>query len=138
MMVKVPQCMIGFGAFLAACGFAGWAAAGFTAKAKTAILSGSVSGALMIAAGWLAGRSTPGLRRAGVILGIAAAALLAAAFTWRASVAWALHARGEPKLYVAILLTAMGAGAYLVLAVQIYTANRAARLATGAGFPLDA
>jgi predicted neutral ceramidase superfamily lipid hydrolase len=103
--------MIGFGIFLAACGLAGWAAAGFTAKARTAILSGSMSGLLMVVAGLLAASNHLALRKIGTIAGTVLSMLFAAVFAWRASVAWADTLQGGPKLYVALLLSVMALAA---------------------------
>lgn len=109
--------LIGFGVFLILCGFGGWAASGFSAYAKTAILSGSVCGALMIVAGVLARKPGPGPRRIGLLMGLVLPLIFCGVFTWRAIVAWQATAAGQPKLYVAVLLTVMAAASAVTLAV---------------------
>lgn len=99
--------MIGFGLFLVASGVLGWAAAGFAAEAKTAILSGAVSGGLMLACGALVARGPRGLARAAGAAGTALPIVFAGAFAWRAIVAWMETFGGEAKLYVAALLSTM-------------------------------
>ena len=108
-MVTRAQRMIGFGIFLAICGLLGWAAAGFTLKAKTALLSGSICGSMMIGCGWLLGRQHPWLSGAGNIGGTFLPLLFSAVFTWRASIAWMAWADGQPKFWVASLLGLMAA-----------------------------
>src|SRR5687768_10486634 len=117
-MTTLPQrWLVGFGVFLIACGFIGWAASGFSAYARTAILSGSACGASMIAAGWLAGRPRPGMRNAGLWAGRILPLLFLGVFAWRATVAWRDWSDGKPKLYVAVLLTLMAAASAITAAV---------------------
>ncbi len=122
-MPAYAKWMFGFGLFLVVSGFVGWAATGFASEAKTAILSGSVSGGAMIACGLLsarAGRLARAARRAGTVLPF----VFGAAFVWRAAVAWSEVAAGEPKLYVAALLSAMTLGA-VVTGLALVTQARA-------------
>lgn len=117
-MPKTSKLAIGFGLFLIAAGFLGWAAAGFTAKAKTAIMSGSISGLMMIALGFMAASAKPTLAAIGRNGSLVLPVLLTAVFSWRAVVGWQAYAAGQPKLYVAILLTSMaaaGAGIFSAL-----------------------
>lgn len=114
-MTKSSKIMIGFGIFLVACGLLGWGAAGFTAKAKTAILSGAVTGILMASMGLLASSSQRVLAVAGTVGGIVFPALFAGVFGWRGVIAWQAHAAGQPKLYVAVLLSVMAAASAGVL-----------------------
>lgn len=110
---------IGFGLFLIACGFLGWATAGFTAKAKTAILSGSMSGLMMIAMGYMAASSKPTLAVIGRNGSLVLLIFFAAVFGWRAVVGWQAYAAGQPKLYVAALLSLMAAASVGILATLL-------------------
>lgn len=111
--------MIGFGLFLGACGLLGWAAAGFTAKAKTAILSGGMSGGLMVVAGLLASRESPLARRIGRGAGTILPILFGGVFSWRAIVGWQAVGAGEPKVYVAALLSGMALAALATFVILI-------------------
>ena len=115
--------MIGFGLFLVASGFVGWAATGFAPYAKTAIVSGSVSGACMIGCGLLAARKGAGLARLGRGAGTVLPVLFGGVFAWRASVGWSEVAAGEPKLYVAVLLSAMTLAALVTFVALIRLAK---------------
>lgn len=95
-MSKSSKLMIGFGLFLIGCGFLGWAAAGFTAKAKTAILSGGMSGLMMIAMGFMATSSRPIPAAVGRNGGLALPVFFTAVFSWRAMVGWQAYAAGQP------------------------------------------
>lgn len=101
--------MIGFGVFLACSGVLGWAAAGFTLKAKTALLSGAVCGSLMIGCAWLVLRDRAWLARVGDVGGTILPLLFSGVFAWRATIAWGAWLGGEPKFFVAILLSTMAA-----------------------------
>ncbi|MEM9490972.1 MAG: hypothetical protein AAGC55_17620 [Myxococcota bacterium] len=101
--------MIGFGIFLAVCGLFGWAAAGFTAKAKTALMSGAVCGGAMIVCGWLLMRSHAWLSAIGSVAGTVFPLLFCTVFTWRASIGWLAWIDGQPKFFVAALLSVMAA-----------------------------
>ena len=118
-MSKPSKLMIGFGLFLIGCGFLGWAAAGFTAKAKTAILSGGVSGLMMIGMGLLAASSKSIPAVIGTNGGLALPVLFTAVFSWRAVVGWQAYAAGQPKLYVAVLLSLMAAASAAIFAVLL-------------------
>jgi len=113
--------MVSFGVLLAVCGLMGWAAAGFTAKAKTAILSGSVTGGLMVLMGLLSASQGPAKAAAGRIGGTVLPALFTTVFTWRAGIAWQAVAAGQPKLYVALLLSFMAAAAAAVFVILLIT-----------------
>lgn len=118
-MPRTPKIAVGFGLFLIACGFLGWAATGFSAKGKTAILSGSLTGAMMIAMGLLSASSRPRAAAIGSGGALALPAFFAAVFGWRAAVAWQAYAAGQPKLYVAALLTVMTAAAACVFRILL-------------------
>ncbi|MBI4376485.1 MAG: hypothetical protein HY549_08550 [Elusimicrobia bacterium] len=118
-MPRSSKLMIGFGLFLVACGFLGWAAAGFTAKAKTAILSGSMSGLMMVAMGFLSASSRPMAAAIGKNGGLVLPAFFAAVFGWRAIVGWQAYSAGQPKLYVAVLLSSMAAAAIAIFGILL-------------------
>lgn len=115
--------LLRFGLFLIVCGLLGWAATGFSDRGKTAIASGGVSGMLILACALLSGMQKPLLRRLGFYGAIGFTVLFGAAFVWRSTVAWMAVASGEPKHYVAALLTAMALAAMAVLALVV-RANR--------------
>ncbi len=119
--MKLGKILIGYGAFLMLCGVAGWAAAGFTAKAKTAIASGSATGLLMIVLGILALKLHPAGSRAATWTAAVFALLFTGVFTWRASVAWGSL---PEKLYVAVLLSAMAAASVTVGTMVIRAMTR--------------
>lgn len=111
--------LIRFGVFLIVCGLLGWAATGFSDRGKTAIASGGMSGMIMLVCGLLSGMQEPLLRRLGFYGAIGFTVLFGAAFVWRSTVAWMAVASGEPKHYVAALLTVMALAAMTVLALLI-------------------
>jgi hypothetical protein len=114
--MKPGKLLIGYGSFLMLCGVAGWAAAGFTAKAKTAIASGSVTGLLMIALGVAALKLAPAGSRLAAWAAVGFATLFTGAFVWRASVAWGAL---PEKLYVAVLLSAMALASVITIALTV-------------------
>src|SRR5688500_11626035 len=115
MTIRPPSWLLLFGVFLIVCGFVGWAASGFSAYARTAILSGSVCGASMIIAGLLLRYGRAGARTAGLWMGRGLPVLFLGVFIWRAAVAWGA---GPQKLYVAILLTLMAGASALTVGVM--------------------
>lgn len=118
-MPRASKLAVGFGLFLIACGFLGWAAAGFTAKAKTAILSGSMTGIMMIAMGVMASSSKPGLAAIGRYGSLGLPVFFTAIFSWRAAIGWQAYAAGQPKLYVAVLLSLMAAASISIFAALL-------------------
>lgn len=127
--MKPGKILIGYGAFLMVCGVAGWAAAGFTAKATTAIASGSATGLLMIALGFLVLKLQPAGSR-GVTWAAAVFALLfTGVFTWRASIAWG---NLPEKLYLAVLLSAMALASMVTVALMVRTLLRDRKAASPA------
>ena len=101
--------MVGFGVFLLCAGVLGWAAAGFTLKAKTALLSGTVCGVSMIGCAWLLARERTWMSAIGSVAGTILPLLFGGVFIWRGIIAWSGWLAGEPKLWVAILLSSMAA-----------------------------
>jgi hypothetical protein len=106
-MMGLAKLMIGYGVVLIVCGLLGWASAGFAAKAKTAILSGAISGLVMIGCGWLSSLAPGAARTLGRTLGPILPVLFAGVFTWRAAIVWRAWAAGEPKLLVALVISIM-------------------------------
>jgi hypothetical protein len=129
-MPRHAKLLFGYAAFLVVCGFLGWAASGFTEKAKTAILSGSATGGIVFAVAFLSTRRHALLASAGRGLGVFFPLAFGGVFIWRATVAWQDVAAGEPKVYVGVLLSAM-ATASLVTA-GILVAWRARAIGRGA------
>jgi len=120
--MKIPGKLLrAYGAFLIVCGVVGWAATGFAPKAKTAILSGGVTGTLMVVLGLLA---LYGSARARVIapwVGVFFALAFTSVFTWRASIAW----QNVPaKLYVAILLSVMAVASVTAAALVAHASRQ--------------
>lgn len=103
--------LIGFGVFLVVCGVLGWGATGFSERGKTAIMSGSMSGMIMLACG-LAATLKPSLAVAARWTGLVFAVMFAGVFSWRATVAWLAVGAGEPKLLVGLLLSTMALAAW--------------------------
>lgn len=104
-----------YGFFLAACGFAGFALAGFEAKARTALIVGSASGGVAALCGLGARASTERARGIAVHLGLVTAAVMIGLLGWRASLAYAV----PEKQYLAHLLSVMCAGSAATLAFLV-------------------
>jgi len=121
-MMKNPgKLLLMYGAFLIVCGVVGWAATGFAPKAKTAILSGSATGALMIVLGLVALRGPAAVRGIAPWVGAFFALGFTGVFTWRASIAW----QNLPeKLYVAILLSVMAVASVTAAALVARASRR--------------
>lgn len=94
--------LLGYGAFLAAAGVAGYLSN--PEKAATALASGGTFGALSVAWGLLLRGGRGWARHAA----LATTGLLAAVFTWRSAASWlaVLDGRTE-KAFAAALITAM-------------------------------
>lgn len=118
-MARLERLVAGYGGFLILAGVLGWASTGFSDKGKTAILSGLVTGLVML--GLLgAFRIAPeGLRRPVTWAMLAFTSLFAGTFIWRGLMAWQAVLQGEPKVATAILLTTMAVTS-LVVAVELW------------------
>lgn len=116
---KIGRWYIGFGIFLIVCGVAGYSSN--PAAAKTALMSGGTFGVLSALWGFW-------MLKGGRLLVLIAAGLttliLCGAFTWRSTVSWQAYADGEPKLFAAILITAMLCGSVASL-VQLLRSCKA-------------
>jgi hypothetical membrane protein len=108
-----------FGIFLIVCGVLGWASAGFSDRAKTAVLSGAGSGALILVSGFLANGASRTMQAIGAHAGMGLALLFGGTFVWRAIVAWQDVSSGEPKTMTASLLSAMAVAALVSLALLV-------------------
>jgi uncharacterized membrane protein (UPF0136 family) len=100
-----------YGAFLVAAGVAGYLSN--PERAATALASGGTFGGLAIVLGALLRRGRGWARWAG----LATASLLSVVFAWRATVSWVAVSAGEPKLFAAGLITAMGLASLATLYV---------------------
>jgi uncharacterized membrane protein (UPF0136 family) len=99
---SIGRWYIGYGIFLIVCGVAGYASN--PAAAKTALMSGGTFGALSALWGfWM----LKGGRIPVFIAATLTTLMLCGAFSWRSVVSWQAYADGEPKLFAAILITAM-------------------------------
>lgn len=90
-----------FGAFLFICGLAGYLSN--PEAAKTALISGSVFGALSALWGFLLAKGMGFAKWAA----LATTLMLCAVFSWRSIVSWQKYAEGEPKAFAASLITLM-------------------------------
>lgn len=100
--VSIGRWYVGFGIFLIACGLAGYASN--PAAAKTALMSGATFGTLSAIWGfWM----LKGGRLVAFLIAALTTLLLCGAFSWRSIVSWQAYADGEPKLFAAMLITAM-------------------------------
>lgn len=116
-MSSLTKLFLVFGCFLIVCGVLGWAATGFEERGKTAILSGSASGAMILVAAFLSKKNP----RWGGFLGLFFTVLFGGTFVWRASIAWSEVLDNEPKLPVAALLSLMAIGCIAVTILAIRT-----------------
>jgi len=117
--VGIGRWYLGFGIFLIVCGLAGYASN--PAAAKTALMSGATFGILSALWGFW-------MLKGGRLVAFLAAALttllLCAAFSWRSIVSWQAYADGEPKLFAAILITAMLFGSIASI-IKLFAARKA-------------
>ncbi|MFN0069584.1 MAG: TMEM14 family protein [Limisphaerales bacterium] len=102
--------ILAYGAFLILAGVAGFLSN--PEKAKTALMSGGLFGALSLLWGWLAVQG----RRWAVWAALVTAGLLTLTFAWRATVGWRQVAAGnEDKLFAAVLISTMLAASLALL-----------------------
>jgi uncharacterized membrane protein (UPF0136 family) len=71
------------GIFLMIMGLVGFAASGFAAKSRTAVISGSISGSLLLLCAWLTASQVSRLRAIGAHAGMTILLLLSGVFCWR-------------------------------------------------------
>ena len=120
--------MLGYGAFLVAAGAIGYLSN--PEKAATALLSGGTFGALSLLWGALL-RGGAGWARWAAL---ATTGLLAAVFTWRATVSWiAVQGGQREKVVAAVLITSMWIASIATL--WVLAAPRPARGAVRAPAP---
>lgn len=110
--IQTGRWYIGFGGFLILCGLLGYLSN--PAAAKTALMSGGTFGLLSAVWGFwmLKGGGNPAWFAAG-----ATTLLLLTAFSWRSIVSWQAVLAGEPKLFAAVLISAMWAASVASLVV---------------------
>lgn len=109
-MEKKPKALFIFGSYLILAGLAGYLSN--PEKAKTALMSGGVFGALNLLCGFLLMKG----HAWAAWVGLGLSGLLAATFTWRATVGWMAVANGQSeKLFAAALISSMLVGALLTL-----------------------
>lgn len=106
--------LLAYGLFLLAAGIAGFLSN--PEKAKTALLSGGIFGALCLGLAALSRIGYTWPRPAAIAL----LAFLAAVFAWRAWVTWQKFADGEPKLLTASLISAMLAATLIALPLLFF------------------
>lgn len=112
MNAQLGKWMMGYGAFLAAMGLAGYLSN--PAKATTALISGGVCGGLSVLWGILLARGQSWSRWTA----LGTTGLLTAVFAWRASVTWAAFSDGQPEKWVAAtIISAMGLASLFMLAL---------------------
>lgn len=101
--------LIIYGIFLLTCGALGFLLAGMTAKAKTSLIMGGASGALMILCGLVAGSASLFRHNVGKYGGVFTAMLFAVVFAWRLQLAW----NNPAKVYLVRLLAVMCVGSMI-------------------------
>ena len=127
MNTKTAGYLIFYGVFLILAGLAGYLSN--PEKAKTALMSGGMFGALSILWGVLGARGV----RWSLPAALVTTGLLVLVFAWRASVGWLAVFDGKSeKLFAASLITVMLAGSALMLpALMKARKTGAAELTTG-------
>lgn len=123
-MDRVARVLLAFGLFLIVSGLLGWASTGFSDRGKTAILSGAVSGSIMIGWAFLVAKGPRALAATARWGALAFTVLFGGTFVWRGIVAWQSVAAGDPKLAVALLLSVMACASLAAAVLQV----RAGRL----------
>ena len=109
-MKRVFLILVSYGVFLILVGVAGYLSN--PEKAKTALMSGGLFGAMSIGFGVLARRGWRPARKAGLIM----AAFLGLVFIWRSSVSWMAVADGQSeKVVAASLISSMLLGTIIVV-----------------------
>jgi len=106
-MKSVRKIGLAYGAFLIAAGVLGWASTGFSARGKTAILSGLLTGLVIWALVMVSRRGPAAIQSPTHWLMLAFTLLFAGTFTWRSVVAWQGVLQGSPKIATATLLSVM-------------------------------
>lgn len=102
--------LFGFGAFLFLCGLAGYLSN--PVAAKTALISGSVFGALSVLWGFLLGKGFGWAKWAA----LATTLMLCAVFSIRSFISWQKVLADEPKAFAASLITLMLVGSLATVA----------------------
>ena len=102
--------LIGYGVFLFFCGLAGYLSN--PAAAKTALISGSVFGALSVVWGILLGKGFGWAKWAALVTTL----MLCVVFSWRSIVSWKSVMADEPKAFTASLITLMLLGSLATVA----------------------
>lgn len=103
-----------FGVFLILAGFAAFMASGYAPSAKTAILSGSLSGAIMLVCAWLYSCRSSIRHKWGRRVGILISGLLAGVFSWRLTMALLEHGTETFAPYKPIIIGAMQVASLVV------------------------
>jgi hypothetical protein len=108
--------LAGYAVFLALGGFAGFALSGFSPKARSSLIVGCSTAAVIAVCAYLS-RVSAGvrMRKIGIHLGLVLPLLLAGVFGWRS---W-LASASPDKMYLAQLLACMAAVSVVVLATLI-------------------
>lgn len=119
-MERIARILRAFGLFFIVAGLVGWASTGFSDRGKIAILSGAVSGLVMIGWAFLVAKGPPSLVVAARWGAFAFTLLFGGTFIWRGLVAWQDVAAGEPKVQVAALLTVVAVVCLAAAGMQIW------------------
>jgi len=121
-----------YGAFLIAMGGIAFAASGWDPKAKTAIMSGTMSGMMVLAAAWLAGSPRNCLSIAGKAGCVLLPLAFAGVFTWRASIALTEWNTPDWKTYKPVVIGTMQCVSLLIAGWNVHAlfnakSNRSAK-----------
>jgi uncharacterized membrane protein (UPF0136 family) len=117
-MIFHAKWLLGYGFFLFICGLAGYLSN--PAAAQTALISGSVFGGLSAIWGILLHRCGNAWPR---YAAIATCGFLSLIFTWRSWASWMAVKEGDPKVFAAVLISAMLMGTVTTIVVLILRRN---------------
>jgi hypothetical protein len=117
--MPTPILMVVYVAFLATCGVVAFAMSGFASNARTSLIVGFGTAAVMVTCGWLASmiKRNKAAGMIGIHVGLILPLIFAGLFGWRAYKAYADPSGG--KLYLATILSIMALGSILAFGLLL-------------------